>query len=318
MINTSHLEKKEKEEEETFLKKYAVNTTNPQSFEPDFPREDPDLRKYSVKVVKSGNFIQVYEYHRSRSSAKPGKGNKVGQGKHERIRMDNIYRAITSCKRLINTNRDRGLDSDKFVTLTFAEDSWTDLSAVNCEMHKFIKRLEYQLKIKARYVTVPQIQWERYEKYGCKVWHLHVYFFGLAYIPNARLREIWNHGFVRINAINKEGDVGSYVTQYMERDFTAFSEKGMKRFYRSSGLLEPEELRAESVAQILGTMDLPEDCRVFGPQTYVNSLVGGAITYSLYDLRKQEVLRNEKEIQGNNETKMDNQPSGHTTVRGVS
>ena len=72
----------------------------------------------------------------------------------------------------------------------------------------------------------------------------------------------------------------------MEPDFTAFEEKGMKRFYRSSGLSEPEEIRVESIAQIMSTMDFSEECKVLwtsdirSPHCRAND--------TLYDLRKKE------------------------------
>lgn len=253
-------------------------------------KEEPTAKKHRAKAVRSGDFVQVYEYHRIQTTAIPGRKNTSRkEGNKKRVRIDNIYRSKTACKRLINASRDRGEYPDKFVTLTVGDVSWgSDLRAFNYEVHKFMGRSEYYLKIKVHYVLVPQIQWERYEKYGVKIWHGHVYFFGLPYIPNAKLREIWGHGFVRINAIDKDSDMGSYVARYMEQDFTAFEEKGMKRFYRSSGLREPEQLRAESVAQIISTMDLPEECKVYGPVTFINNPIVGPITYSLYDLRKKE------------------------------
>jgi hypothetical protein len=156
---------------------------------------------------------------------------------------------------------------------------------VNEDVHKFIKRLEYRLKLKAHYVAVPEIQQERLKKYGVKVWHMHVYFFGLPYIPNTDLRKIWKRGFVRINAIDSDSNVGSYVSKYMREDFEAFQEKGMKRFYCSSGLLNPEETRAPTQAALQEKVFLPEESLAYGPVTYENPYLG-EITYTRYDLKK--------------------------------
>lgn len=224
--------------------------------------------------------------------------------------MDNIHRARKTCKHLINCNRDRGQFQDKFVTLTFADSTWADLKAANYEIHKFMGRLEYQLKIKVRYVAVPEIQMERWEKYGTKVWHFHVYFFGLPYIANHLLRKIWSHGFVRINAIDKKSDVGSYVAKYMQETFTAFNENGMKRFFHSSGLREPEEVRGDSVEDLLCSLELTEECKAYGPVTYINNAYVGAVTYTRYDIRQKEGEGNGKKISDTEET-----PVSHSTSR---
>jgi len=316
LITTSHLKKTESVHETNTLPKYLVDSTNPRSFEPDFIKEDPTTKKYSCKVIRSGSTLEVYEYEKPRTEAVPGR-KKSGQRK-ERKRVDNIYRARNACKHLINCNRDRGQYADKFVTLTFADSRWSDLKEANYEVHKFMMRLEYQCKINVRYVAVPEIQMDRWEKYGTKVWHFHVYFFGLPYIPNAQLRKIWGNGFVRINRIDKNSDVGSYVAKYMQESFSAFNEKGMKRFFRSGGLREPEELRAESTAQILARMRIPEGCKPeYGPVTYENqnNPFIGKVTYTRYVLNKtEEVPSHEKQISGNIKTRVGIEPGGHTPV----
>lgn len=320
LITTSHLKKKEERNLSDTLKKYTVNTTNPRSFEPDFIREDPTTKKYSCKVIRSGSTVEVYEYEKPRTEFVSGV-KKSGPRK-ERKRVDNIYRARNVCKHLINCNRDRGQYADKFVTLTFADSRWSDLKEANYEVHKFMMRLEYQLHIKVRYVAVPEIQMDRWEKYGTKVWHFHVYFFGLPYIPNSQLRKIWGNGFVRINRIDQNSDVGSYVTKYMQESFSAFNEKGMKRFFRSGGLREPEELRAESTAQILERMEIPENLKPeYGPVRYENEKNPfiGPVTYTRYVLNKtKEGTRNDKEISDNQETSGNDHSSGCNTMRGVS
>jgi hypothetical protein len=152
---------------------------------------------------------------------------------------DNLCRAMTRCKRLINANAGRDRHPDKFVTLTFSENE-TDLARCNDLWHEFIERLEYTLKTRVRYVAVPQIQRERNEKYGVKVWHYHAYFFGLDY-ANAGLRRIWNYGSARISAIDEVDDIGAQVSRHMEKDFQIEELTGHRRFLSSSGLSQPVE-----------------------------------------------------------------------------
>jgi hypothetical protein len=200
--------------------------------------------------------------------------------------MDNIYRAKSQCKRTINANASRGRFEDKFVTLTYAEEV-EDLDRARSDYVRFVKRLEYRLKINVRYVAVPQIHRERELKTGKKVIHYHVYFFGLPFIAKDDLGAIWGQGFIRINAIDSVQNVGSYVTNYMDKDFMDEEFIGRRRYYCSRGLLEPEELRAKSIAKIMDEMGISEEFKTF-EVTYINNPYVGPVTYAHYLLPEHE------------------------------
>lgn len=232
-------------------------------------------KSYSAKIVISGNIVQLYEYEKAKiSTVRAGRKKEKKQGAQVAgegaIRTGNVFRAITQCKRLINCNAGRYQFPDKFVTLTFKENE-TDLDSANHQFKLFMKRLEYRLGIDVEYVAVPQIQWKRFEKTGHKVWHYHVLFFGLDYVKNSQLREIWGLGFVRINAVDRIDDIGSYVSRYMEKDFDRALVKNHRRYLTSSGLHRPIEIRVGSIE------DLPaiaEDCKSFEVEYKNNESIG--------------------------------------------
>ena len=266
LITTTLLEKKEKGPQAKSLRRKA----------------------YKAKRVLAGDVLQVYEYEKIQSTVRPGKARKAkepGGEKKGRVRMDSVYRARSRCTRLINTNARKGKNPDKFVTLTFAE-NMTDLDAANREFHKFIKRLEYFVGHKVAYVAVPQIQWERFKKYGVKVWHYHVYFFGLDYIPNAKLNEIWAQGFVRINAIENIQNVGTYVSRYMEKDFSVEGAANHRRFTCSIGLEQPQEERAMKADDLLS--DISDEFMLEYEKEYQNNPNMGWVKYRRYQRKKQE------------------------------
>ncbi|MGD0232711.1 MAG: hypothetical protein ABSC19_20555 [Syntrophorhabdales bacterium] len=253
------------------------------------------LKTYSAKCVISGDHADIYEYHRSRTGAKPGKHTGAEEPRKKEPRLDNIFRATREVRRLINCNagphsaEKRG---DKFLTLTFAE-NMTDIQQANRHFHNFAKKLHYRYGA-FKYLGVPQIQWKRYEKYAVKVWHYHVAVFGLPYVPQKELVETWGHGTVSIEAMECYDNPGSYMARYMVKDFTGEELVGHRRFFTSRGLYRPEETRAESIAEILKKLDIPEECKTF-EVTYINNPLVGAVTYRHYDLRKrpQEKKRGE-------------------------
>ena len=245
------------------------------------------LKKYLAKCVISGDHAETYEYHQARTGAKPGKHTETKEPRKREARLDNVFRAMKQVKRVINANVGRHSaerNRDKFLTLTFAE-NMTDIQEANRHFHNFVKKLRYRHGA-FEYLGVPQIQWARYEKYGVKVWHYHVAVFGLPYIPQKELVETWGHGTVSIEAMESYENPGSYMARYMVKDFSEEELTGHRRFFTSQGLYRPEEIRAESVGEILKGLNIPEECKTY-EVTYINNPLVGAVTYRHYDLRKK-------------------------------
>jgi hypothetical protein len=250
------------------------------------------LKTYSAKCVISGDHAETYEYRKAQTGAKPGKHGGSREPKKREARMDNIFRAKRTVRRLINANVDRHSrekNRDKFLTLTFAE-NMTDIQQANRHFHNFMKKLRYHHGA-FEYVGVPQIQWQRYKKYGVKVWHYHVAVFGLPYVAQKELVEEWGRGTVSIEAMEAYENPGSYMSRYMGKDFAGEELTGHRRFFTSRGLYRPEETRAESVGAILARLNIPDECKTF-EVTYISNPLVGPVTYRHYDLRKRPPIRN--------------------------
>lgn len=143
--------------------------------------------------------------------------------------------------RLINSNEGRYGEMTKFFTCHFKE-NMTDIKEANSLFRCFIKRLSwhcYKTEGRLKYVAVPEIQPERLEKYGVAVWHYHVMFFNLPYVPFKDLKKLWGHGGVYINARKEVDNWGAYMTGYMAKELTDERLKGTKCYLRSEGLIEP-------------------------------------------------------------------------------
>ncbi len=74
--------------------------------------------------------------------------------------------------------------------------------------------------------------------------------------------------------------------RYMVKDFSGEELTGHRRFFTSQSLQRPEEIRAESVGEILKRLNIPEECKTY-EVTYNNNPLVGAVTYRHYDLRKR-------------------------------
>lgn len=268
---------------------YSINNTQ-------LTKEVVKGRSFSAKAIISGDHVEVYEYARPQTSAKPGKRSSGPKGSC-RERGDNVHRAYSQVKRLVNANFGRWGEKEKFLTLTRA-DNLEDIEQANRDFHNFIKKLRYHISHDSKeryyrpdrpfqYVAVPEIQHERYEKYGVKVIHHHVVFFGLPYIDVRKLAEWWGHGFVWIVDSSKyEDNPGQYLAKYIGKDFSETEFKGHRRFFTTQRLRRSEERRAQSVGEILEGLRIGHECLTF-EQEYMNNPYVGLVHYRHYDLRRR-------------------------------
>lgn len=205
-----------------------------------------------VKTIETPTTIEVWEYSSPAGRMNPeARRDDDSEDESERGRKPDAaayydaakrrqrhYRGVRwEIARLIDCNFD---DSTKFLTLTFA-DNVTDIKYCNREFRKFIKRLNRRVygtdKTKVRYLAV----WEA-QKRGAI--HYHVVLFGLPYIRLSELREVWGHGFVKINRVDVDQrmNVGRYISKYFSKDVDEGSYK-QKKFFRSQNLIQPVEER---------------------------------------------------------------------------
>ena len=109
------------------------------------------MASYDKKIIISGKVIEVYEYknnvlygYKDTKKDKKGRSSEASDEDKDINREKVLSRARKDLRRLINSNIEK---YSKFLTLTFKENV-TDLDYANYEFNKFIKRLNYNYKIK--------------------------------------------------------------------------------------------------------------------------------------------------------------------------
>lgn len=239
------------------------------------------LKVVHQKIVRAGDVIELYQYEKpvimgfSQATDHDKTRNENMPKEHRKLldqdnKRRSLHRSKQNITRLINSNLGQHSQQDKFVTLTFKENI-VDHQIANEEFRKFIKRLNYKVSKKQSgllYIAVA----ERQERGAI---HFHCVFFNLPYIAHSELLKIWNksqyNGAVNVKAIQKEGNIGSYIVKYIQKDFLAvrFNEgnlssqqaKGQKLYFSSHNLLKPSEtsLSEERMEEILANLALNEN-----------------------------------------------------------
>lgn len=244
------------------------------------------IKRVTHKIIKSGDIIEIYEYsegyfkgYQLTDSGKRSSGRLKGKksNNYKEHREQVLQRARRDLRRLINSNVDAYGVPAKFVTLTFKDDI-EELKKANSEFTKFIKRLKRYFSIDIKYAAVPEVQQERFNKYGVKVWHYHVIFFNLPYIKSNDLSDIWKNGFIKINRIDRVNNVGAYICKYMTKDNKDLV--GQKCYFTSRGLKKPVEIKEESRVKSLAS-SLPASALTYS-STFENEY--NTINYKQYNL----------------------------------
>jgi len=205
---------------------------------------------FQKKLIKSGDVYELYEYDKPivknyKSKIKGGRGGSASAEEKEKNREVALNRAKRNLRRLINVNIGA---SGKFVTLTF-RDNVTDLDYANNELKKFFKRLSYHLGVKVAYAYVIEFQ-----KRGAI--HYHVIMFNVPYIACNELKDIWGHGYIKINRIDNVDNVGAYVVKYMSKDLEDDRLEGRKCYGSSKNLKKSVEITDENeIAQVLVALE---------------------------------------------------------------
>jgi len=193
---------------------------------------------YNKKLIAYGDIIDILQYretkitfkHDENSTRKGFKNNETGNRRSDSIARtrQNIYR-ITHCNCF-----QHGQFQPIFFTITFAENI-TSLQFANHEFKKFMKRLNYRIGHKLKYLFVPEFQ-----KRGAV--HYHGVFFNLPFIDKREIEDIWGHGYTRIETIKKIKDVGAYIAKYLGKETFDNRLFGQRILLTSRGLFRPIEL----------------------------------------------------------------------------
>lgn len=222
------------------------------------------MGSYGLKIIQSGNVVEVYDYKEMvyegyQDTKKKSKGRQAVATKDDKeINRDKVLkRARKTVRGIINSNVRK---YSKFLTLTFA-DNVQDLPSANYEFKKFIQRWSYELGYKVQYTAVVEFQ-DR----GAIHFHVMVYNVNDKIDVN-QLSKIWGQGFIKINAIKGVDNVGAYICKYMTKCEDEKKLRGKKMYFNSRGLNKPIEIKdpvlAKAFAEGLEKTGVPKYANVF-------------------------------------------------------
>lgn len=213
---------------------------------------------YDCKVVKCGDYIQLYFFDKIKSKssedAKEKTFNiksidtdnlyKVPSNEPKAILLSNAIRSNLACQRIAKTNRNSW---ESFITLTF-EENITDINKANKLFHSWVTNIR-KLKPDFKYLAVPEFQ-----KRGAVHYHI-LSNLGLTdkdIILEQQIKKgkavncdtlydvkFWKKGFVRVDFI--KGDykkIYGYICKYMTKDIDN-KLFGKKRYFFSQNLKKP-------------------------------------------------------------------------------
>lgn len=206
------------------------------------------VKSYGLKVIQSGNVIEVYEYknpvlqgYSDKRKTVKGRQAVANEEDKETNRDKVLQRARKNVRRIINANIQK---HSKFLTLTFKENI-QDIPQANKEFMLFIKRLSYHLGYKVQYTAVVEFQ-ER------GAIHFHVLLYNvLEKLDLNWLSQIWSNGFINLKSIKDVDNVGAYVCKYMTKCEDEVKLRGKKMYFNSRGLNKPVEIKEPELVRPL-------------------------------------------------------------------
>lgn len=203
------------------------------------------LEKYSYKIIKCGDYLQVYYYKNPRERQNVEKldtntlhRSSVVSREVKHIEDRNIIRTKLNCQRLAKAN---AKDWESFITLTYAE-NMEDVAKSKKDLEYFVKNIK-KVKKDFKYIAIPEFQ-----KRGAIHFHL---------LTNLSLQDnniitkqknnnkyydvkYWNKGFTSYEDIS--GDVKKivgYISKYMTKDNADDRLFNFKRYTASQNLIKP-------------------------------------------------------------------------------
>jgi len=199
-------------------------------------------KSYWQHAVKYGDYLDVRTYKDVKITFN-GIDTSKFRTKEGSKRNDSIARSKVRVYRLVVGNIYRfGRYRPIFATYTF-KNSITNLDEAISNYKRYLARLRAYLGYNPKFVTVPQIQWKRFELTGQKVWHFHTVFLNVSKIDFKVNDKMWGQGDNAVNLQYVRGirNVGAYLAGYFtKKDFDEIP-KNRRFYYCSKGLIQPQE-----------------------------------------------------------------------------
>lgn len=267
---------------------------------------------YNVKVLFSGNVIEVYRYEETRSVGysikERGLSNSDDEINYEtgeiitkedrrlQSRKASNIRARNNLRRLITTNFNK---NSKFLTLTFKENV-QDVELANEIFKRFIFNLNRYLnkvnKPSLSYVAVIEFQdgERRGDKIGRGAIHYHLVC-DLKGVGANTIRKYWLNatkelkGNIDIKNIRHVDNVGAYLVKYMTKGNADKRLIGKKLYQTSRGLEKPKELGLAmwKPKDRLILEDLLKGKKITYSSDYEDKHTGGTVNFQEINLSRQ-------------------------------
>jgi len=242
-----------------------------------------------LKVVVSGEVLEVYEYERT--SEGPVSGPKQNRKRVTRRsdreirfrRADNLFRLKRAFTRLVRSNcRPDAIPA--LVTLTMFEVVGIDVaySAFNV----FTKHLRSATKANFQYIAVPEFQKRGAVHFHLLIWGLDDKLIKYERI-NRTIQNIWQLGFVDCVPTDGSAKLAGYLAKYMSKSMLDQRICGQRAYTTSRGVMRPMLYKSEAEFAdvedyfLRGVDNVPLQDRKFMTQW------GGEGRYRLYKLTKE-------------------------------
>jgi len=203
--------------------------------------------KHSFKVIKCGDYIQLYSYTSSKLKQDVekldvdnlSKKSRVVNKDKKKIEERSIIRTKLSCQRLAKAN---AKDWKTFITLTYAE-NMQDVAKSKKDLTNFIHNIK-KVKRDFKYIAIPEFQ-----KRGAIHFHLLT---NLSLQDNNIIKKqkdndkyydvkYWAKGFTSVEVMtNDVKKIVGYISKYMTKDNCDERLFNFKRYTSSQNLIKPE------------------------------------------------------------------------------
>lgn len=109
--------------------------------------------------------------------------------------------------------------------------------------------------------------------------HYHV-LCNLPYVKSQVIADIWKHGFIKIKRINKDANLGKYLSNYLQKDMADKRMFGKNKFSHSQGLQKPAELIGDNARFFM--QEASENLDFVWKKKFKENVYRGKIFYKIY------------------------------------
>jgi len=206
------------------------------------------------RIIVSGDTLEYYLYKQPFFyNWMPGK-QPIRDGEPGPKRTDNIQRATSTIRRLIQCNQEEQPEKPKFVTLTYAKEV-KELEFSNPHFTEYQERFRESFG-NLKYVAVPEFM-----PISQRV-HYHVLYFNLPFVNNFKesMSRAWPHGSTKLEAVRSMKAMPRYIGKYMTKSLSDPRLRGRKSYFTSRNLLRPitihdEEKCTDLLERHVGVLD---------------------------------------------------------------